>query len=86
MYSYKLDDIVSEYNNTYHKTIKMKPVDLNSITYFDFGMEDNAKDLKFKVGHHVVFVIKKIENTTRRNMLLVILAIKKIVGCFYEKE
>ena len=23
-----LDDIVDEYNNTYHKTIKMKPVDI----------------------------------------------------------
>ena len=25
-----LDDIVDEYNNTYHKTIKMKPVDVKS--------------------------------------------------------
>ena len=24
----KLDDIVGEYNNTYHRTIKMKPVDV----------------------------------------------------------
>ena len=24
----KLDDVVNEYNNTYHGTIKMKPVDV----------------------------------------------------------
>ena len=28
VYINKLDNIVNEYNNTYHKTIKMKPVDV----------------------------------------------------------
>ena len=28
VYIDKLDDIVNEYNNTYHRTIKMKPVDV----------------------------------------------------------
>ena len=28
----KLDDIVNKYNNTYHTTIKMKPVDVKSNT------------------------------------------------------
>ena len=28
MYIDKLDDIVDEYNNTYHRIIKMKPVDV----------------------------------------------------------
>ena len=28
----KLDDIVNEYNNTYHSTVKMKPVDVKSNT------------------------------------------------------
>ena len=28
VYIYKLDDIVVEYNNKYHRTIKMKPVDV----------------------------------------------------------
>ena len=31
MYVYKLYDIVKEYNNTYHKTIKMKPIDVKVI-------------------------------------------------------
>ena len=29
----KLDDTVNEYNNTYHRTIKMKPVDVKDSTY-----------------------------------------------------
>ena len=30
VYIDKLDDIVNEYNNTYHRTIKMKPVDVKN--------------------------------------------------------
>ena len=37
----KLDDIVNKYNNTYHRTIKMQPVDVKSSTYFDFNNENN---------------------------------------------
>ena len=36
VYINKLTDIVNEYNNTYHRTIKMKCVDVKSSTYFDF--------------------------------------------------
>ena len=32
----KLDDIVNKYNNTYHRTIKMKPVDVKDNTYIGF--------------------------------------------------
>ena len=35
VYVDKLDDIVNKYNNTYHSTIKMKPVDIKSNTYID---------------------------------------------------
>ena len=31
----KLDDIVNEYNNTYHRTIKMKPIDVKDNTHID---------------------------------------------------
>ena len=31
----KLYDIVNEYNNTYHKAIEMKPVDVKDNTYID---------------------------------------------------
>ena len=35
VYIYKLDDIVNKYNNTYQRTIKMKPVDVKSNTDID---------------------------------------------------
>ena len=53
VYIDKLDDMVDEYNNTYHRPIKMKPVDIKDNTYFDFQKEVNDKDPKFKVGDHV---------------------------------
>ena len=54
----KLDDIVNEYNNTYHRTIKMKPADVKDNTYIESielhsNKEVNGKDPKFKVGDHV---------------------------------
>ena len=35
VYIDKLDDIVNEHNNTYYRTIKMKPVDDNDNNYID---------------------------------------------------
>ena len=49
----KLDDIVDEYNNTKHRTIKMKSIDVKGNTYIDFGKEVNDNDSKFKVGDQV---------------------------------
>ena len=53
-----LDDIVGEYNNTYHRTIKMKPIDVKDNTYVDSmelhsKKEVNDKDPRFKIGDHV---------------------------------
>ena len=53
VYINKLNDIVGEYHNTYHRTIKMKPVDVKDNTYIDFKKEVNDKDPKFKVGNYV---------------------------------
>ena len=53
MYVDKLDDIVKEYNNKYHTSIKMKRLDVKDNTYFDFKKEINNKDSKFKVGDYV---------------------------------
>ena len=52
MYTDKLDDIVNECNNTYHITIKVKPVDVKDNTYIDFKKEANDKDPKFKVDDY----------------------------------
>ena len=53
VYIDKLDDIVKKYNNTYHNSIKMKPIDVKDNTYIDLKKESNGKDPKFKVGDHV---------------------------------
>ena len=47
-----LDDVVNEYNNAKHDTIKMKPIDVgdNKRVYID---EHNEKDSRFKVGDRV---------------------------------
>ena len=47
-----LDDIVNKYNNTVHRTIKIKPIDVKDNTYVDLKKEASDKDPKFKVGDH----------------------------------
>ena len=46
----KLVDAVNKYNNTYHGTITMKPVNVKPRTYIDSSKEINGKDPKFKIG------------------------------------
>ena len=53
VYIDKLDDIVNEYNNAYHRKIKMKPVNVKDDTYINIGKEVNDRDSKFKVSDHV---------------------------------
>ena len=53
MYIDKLDDIVKEYNNTYHTSIKMKPVDVKDNTYINFEQEVHDEDPTLKIGDHV---------------------------------
>ena len=61
VYIAKLDDMGGECNNTYHRTIKMKPVNVkDTYTYIDFKKDVNDKDPKFKVGDHVI--ISKYKN------------------------
>ena len=48
-----LNNIVDKYNNTYHKTIKMKPIDVGDDSFFECNEKSNEKDPKFKVGDHV---------------------------------
>ena len=38
VYIDNIDDIVNEYNNTYHRTIKMKPFDVKSGNYTEFSV------------------------------------------------
>ena len=53
VYNNKLDDIVNEYNNTYHATIKMKPIAVKDNTYINTDKDTNDEDPKFKVVDRV---------------------------------
>lgn len=46
MYIDKLDEIVDKCKSTYHRTTKMKPVDVKSFTCTENGVGHNQKDLK----------------------------------------
>ena len=47
-----LDDI-TQYNNTVHRTIKMKPTDVTSDSYAEYNEDFNVTKPIFKVGDHV---------------------------------
>ena len=48
-----LDDIVNKYNNTVHRTIKMKPIEVTDDYYAEYDERPNKKNPKFKVGDKV---------------------------------
>ena len=48
VYIDKLNDIVNKYNNTYHSTIKTKPLDVTPNTYIEPSKEINYQAPKFK--------------------------------------
>ena len=50
-----LNDIVNKYNNTVHKTIKMKPIDDANDSYSEYNEDFNKTDPKFKVGTMLEF-------------------------------
>ena len=49
----KLDDVVYEYNNTYHEIIKIKPINVKDNTCINIEKEVHDKKPKFKFGDHV---------------------------------
>ena len=57
VYIDKLYEIVKKYKNTYHRTIKMEPVDVNLSMYIDFNKKNNDKDRKFRIDN-IVQIIK----------------------------
>ena len=62
-----LDDLVDKYNNTYHKTIKMKPINLKDDSFAEYNEKSNEKDPKFKVGDHVK--ISKFKNVIAKGYM-----------------
>ena len=88
VYIDKLDDIVRKYNNTYHTSIKTKPVDVKDNTYIDLKKKVNDRDLKFKIGDYVR--ISKYKNIFAKGYMsnwseevFIIIKIKNIVPWTY---
>ena len=83
VYIDKLDDIVNEYNNTYHRTNKMKPVAVKSSTYIGSSKEINDEDDKFKIGD--IVGISKHKNISAKgyvsNWFEKVFVIKKVKNC-----
>ena len=50
VYFHVLDGIVNKQNNTVHRAIKKKPVDVTSYSYAEYNEDSNEKDPKSKVG------------------------------------
>ena len=68
VYIDKLDDIVNEYNNTYHRTIKMKFIDVKGNTYIDKDVNDNSP--KQFHGHMLLMIVtvkKLLEHYMKKN-------------------
>ena len=101
VYIDKLDDIVNKYNNTYHITIKIKPVDVKLNTYINSSKEINDKDPKFRIGDIVRiskykilianwaekgFVIKKVKNIMSWTYVISDLNGEETVRTFYDKQ
>ena len=79
VYIDKLDNIVNEYNDTCHSSIKMKPVDVKSSMYIDSTKENNKKDPRFNIGDIARISISNIlENVTLQIGLKQILRLKML--------
>ena len=67
-----LDDIVNKYNNTVHRTVKMKSTDVTDNSYAEYNDNFNRKDPKFKVINDLnsekiigTFYEKELQNTNK---------------------
>ena len=93
-----LDDIVNKFNkcnNTVHRTIKMKPIDVTETSYAEYNAGDDIRISKYKnifaKGYTLnwsekVFVVSKIKNTVPWTHVINDLDSEEIIGTFYEKK
>ena len=93
---YKLDD---KYNNTYHSTIKMKPVDVKPSTYIE-SSKDSIYQIKneyrnkksflqkamFQISPKRFLWLKNFKSTVPWTYVLGILKEKKLLECFTKKN
>ena len=73
VYINKLDDIVNEYNNTYHTTIKMKPIDVKDNTYINTSkIYTFLLKATLQIGLKKYLLLKKLKILLRGLILLMI--------------
>ena len=48
-----LDAIVNKYDNTVHRTIKLKPINVTDDSFVEYNEDSNKRNPKFKVGDYV---------------------------------
>ena len=101
VYIVKLDDVVKKYNNTYHRTTKMKPVDVKPSAYIGSSKEIiDAKYLElfeyqnikaflqkamFQIALRKFLWLKKLKILCRGHILFVIVKAKKLLERFTKK-
>ena len=94
VYFDKLDDIVDKYNNRYHRTIKMKPANVTSGIYVEYGVEHNEiiEKQKYSAKGYTpnwskkFLLLKKVKILYSGHMLLMILTVKKLLKRFMKKN
>ena len=72
-----LDDLVNKYNNTVHKSIKMKPIGVTSDSYAECNEDSNTKSSKFKVAilgfqNTKIFLLKETLQIGQEKFLLLV--------------
>ena len=66
----ELEDIVNKYNNTVHRTTKVKPTDITSDSYAEYNEDSNETKPKFKVGDRVKILKSKKKQKKKKTVLL----------------
>ena len=71
----ELDNIVNKYNNTYHSTIKVKPVDVKSNTLLTL-----VKKLMMKILNLILVILLEYQNIkTRLQKVMFQIGVKKFL-------
>ena len=78
VYIDKLDDMIDEFNNTHHRTIKMKPIDIKNNTYINIDKELSDNDPKFKVGDIFLNHMNLLVETLMSKLIYLIMQQKQI--------
>ena len=81
------DDIVDKYNNTIHKTIKMKPIEVTVDSYVEYDEHLDKKDPKFimlvtilEFQNIKIFLLKDILQSGQKKFLLLVELKIQILG------